>query len=178
MCALAECSALGLTRLQLKHQPGSILIWRLDWRRLCLRTYSGFWWNSFPCSCRIQHFHSLLAVDPKLLMDSCHVVSLAGRLSSSNQQGESLDSCSVTKSCLTLCDPQSAAHQGPLSSTISQSLLKLMSTQQVILSKHLILWYHCLLLCSLIPSIRVFSNESGFVSGSKVLLQLQHQSFQ
>ena len=38
-------------------------------------------------------------------MDSCHVVSLVGRLSSSNQQGESLDSCLVTKSCLTLCDP-------------------------------------------------------------------------
>ena len=52
MSALAESSALGLTKLQLKHQAGSILIWRLDWRRLCLQTYSGGWQNSFPCSCK------------------------------------------------------------------------------------------------------------------------------
>ena len=36
--------------------------------------------------------------------------------------------CSVTKLCLTLCSPWTAAHQAPLSFTISQSLLKLTST--------------------------------------------------
>ena len=35
--------------------------------------------------------------------------------------------CSVTKSCPILCNPCTAAHQGPLSSTISWSLLKCMS---------------------------------------------------
>ena len=44
MCALAECSALGLTRLQLKHQPGSILIWRLDWMQVCLLVNSLHFW--------------------------------------------------------------------------------------------------------------------------------------
>ena len=34
---------------------------------------------------------------------------------------------SVAKSCPSLCDPWTAAHQAPLSSTVSQDLLKLMS---------------------------------------------------
>ena len=51
------------------------------------------------------------------------------------------------------------AHQAPLSSTISQSLLKLMSIQSVMLSNHLILCCPLLLLPSIFPSIRVFPNE-------------------
>ena len=38
---------------------------------------------------------------------------------------------SVTKSCLILCDPWTAAHQASLSFTISLSLLKLMSVEPV-----------------------------------------------
>ena len=50
--------------------------------------------------------------------------------------------CSVTKSCLTLCDPMDyIACQSPLSSTISQSLLKLMSIKSVMPSNHLILYH-------------------------------------
>ena len=52
------------------------------------------------------------------------------------------------------------AHQASLSSTISQSLLKFMSIESVIPSKHLILCCPLLLLPSVFPSIRVFSNES------------------
>ena len=52
-----------------------------------------------------------------------------------------------------------AAHQGSLSFTISQSLLKLMSIESVIPSNHLILCQP-LLLPSVFPSIRVFSDES------------------
>ena len=52
-----------------------------------------------------------------------------------------------------------AAHQGSLSSSISWSLLKLMSTESVIPSNHVILC--CPLLPSVCPSIRVFSNESA-----------------
>ena len=52
------------------------------------------------------------------------------------------------------------ARQTSLSFTISQSLLKLMSIESVILSNHLILC-HFLLLPSIFPSIRLFSNESA-----------------
>ena len=52
-----------------------------------------------------------------------------------------------------------AAHQASLSFTISQSLRKLMSIESVMPSNHLILC-HSLLLPSIFPSIRVFSNES------------------
>ena len=55
--------------------------------------------------------------------------------------------------------PWTAAHQASLSFTISQSLLKLMSIELVIPSNHLVLC-HPLLLSSIFPSIRVFSNES------------------
>ena len=52
-------------------------------------------------------------------------------------------------------------HQASLSFTISQSLLKLMSTESVMPSNHLILCPAPLLLPSIFPSIRVFSNESA-----------------
>ena len=50
--------------------------------------------------------------------------------------------------------------QAPLFSTISQSLLKLMSIESVMPSNHLILCHSLLLLPSIFPSVRVFSNES------------------
>ena len=55
---------------------------------------------------------------------------------------------------------QLLAHRAPLSSNISQSLLKFMSIELVIPSKYLILCCPLLLLPSISPSIRVFSNES------------------
>ena len=54
-----------------------------------------------------------------------------------------------------------AACQAPLSSTISQSLLKFMSIESVLLSNHLVLSYPLLLLPLTFPSIRVFSRESA-----------------
>ena len=59
-----------------------------------------------------------------------------------------------------LVTPWTAAHQASLSFTISQSLLKLMSIESVMPSNHLILCHPLFLLPSIIPSIRVFSNES------------------
>ena len=56
--------------------------------------------------------------------------------------------------------PWRAAHQASLSFTISWSLLKLMSIEPVMLSIHLFLYCSLLLLPSIFPSIRVFSNES------------------
>ena len=57
--------------------------------------------------------------------------------------------------------PRTAGHQASLSFTISQSLLKLMSIELVMPSNHLILCCPFLLLPSIFPSIRVFSNESA-----------------
>ena len=53
-----------------------------------------------------------------------------------------------------------AARQASLSITNSQSLLKLMYIESVMPSNHLILCRPLLLLPSIFPSIRVFSNES------------------
>ena len=56
--------------------------------------------------------------------------------------------------------PWTAACQASLSITNSQSLLKLMCIESVILSSHLILCRPLLLLTSICPSIRIFSDES------------------
>ena len=67
--------------------------------------------------------------------------------------------CSVTQSCPTLATPWTTTCQASLSFTISLSLLKLMPTESVMPSNHLILCCPLLLLPSIFPSIRVFSNE-------------------
>ena len=56
--------------------------------------------------------------------------------------------------------PWTAAHHASLSFTISQTLLKLMSTESVMPSSHLILCRPLLLLPPVPPSIGIFSNES------------------
>ena len=55
--------------------------------------------------------------------------------------------------------PWTAARQAPLSSALSQSLLKFICIESVILSNHLIFCHLLLLLPSVFPSIRVFSSE-------------------
>ena len=55
--------------------------------------------------------------------------------------------------------PWTAACQAPLTSTLSQSLLKLITVESVMPSNYLILCCPLLLLPSVFPSIRVFSNE-------------------
>ena len=70
---------------------------------------------------------------------------------------------SVQFSCSVVSDfaiPWNAAHQVSLSITISRSLLKLISIEFVMPSNHLILRHPLLLLHSIFPTIRVFSNES------------------
>ena len=51
------------------------------------------------------------------------------------------------------------AHQAPLSSSVSQSLLRFMSMETVMLSNHLILYHPFLLLLSIFSNFRFFSNE-------------------
>ena len=68
---------------------------------------------------------------------------------------------SVTQSCPTLCDPMDCSTPASLSIINSQSLPKLMSFELGMPSSHLILCHPLLLLPSIFPSIRVFSNESA-----------------
>ena len=68
---------------------------------------------------------------------------------------------SVTQSCPIVCDPWTAARQTSLFIKTSWSLLKLMSTEPLMPSNHLILCHPLLLLPSIFPNIGVFSNESA-----------------
>ena len=67
---------------------------------------------------------------------------------------------SVAQSSRLSVTPWTAAHQASLSITNSRSLLKLMSIESRMPSNHLILCCPLLLLPSIFPRIRVFSNES------------------
>ena len=66
--------------------------------------------------------------------------------------------CLVAQSCLT---SWTAAHQASPSFMISQSLLKLISTESMMPSNYLILCHPLVLLPPIFPSIRVFSNDSA-----------------
>ena len=68
---------------------------------------------------------------------------------------------SVTQSCPTLCDPMNRSTQASLSITNTWSLPKPMSIESVMPCNHLIFCHLLLLLLSIFPSIRVFSNESA-----------------
>ena len=69
---------------------------------------------------------------------------------------------SVAQSCPILCDPMDCSMPGlPVQHQLSRSLLNLMSIKSVMASSHLILCRPLLLLPSIFPSIRVFSNESA-----------------
>ena len=68
--------------------------------------------------------------------------------------------CSVTQSCLTLCNPMDCSTLGLPVHHQLPSLLKHISIESVMLSNHLILCHPILLPPSIFLSIRVFSNES------------------
>ena len=69
--------------------------------------------------------------------------------------------CSGSSHVRLFATPRIAACQASPSSTISQSLLKLVSFESVMLYNHLVRCCPLLLLPSIFPSIRVFSNESA-----------------
>ena len=73
------------------------------------------------------------------------------------QVGVAFQSCNVVR---LLATPWTAAHQASLSFTISWTLLKLMSIESVMPSRHLILCRPLLLLPSIFLNIRIFLSES------------------
>ena len=101
------------------------------------------------CVCVCMHVY-IYPSDSSSLIEPC---TESGRLPLLLLLGHSVVSDSVT--------PWTAAHQAPLSFIISQSLLDLMYIELVMPSNHLILCHLLLLLPSIFPSIRVFSNESA-----------------
>ena len=108
--------------------------------------YGSYWWIKEVSEPPSHSFHSFA---PKYLISL-----FIGHLNPT-----SLSSVGA-QLCLTLWDSLPATHQASLSITNSWSLLKLMSMKSVMPSNHLIL-SHSLLLPSIFPSIRVFSNESA-----------------
>ena len=74
---------------------------------------------------------------------------------------------SVAQLCPTLCDPMNCSRPASLSITNSRSSPRLKSIESVMPSNHLILCHPLLLLPSIFPNIRVFSNESALGSGGQ-----------
>ena len=94
---------------------------------------------------------------------SCCPLALESAVASCN---DLVQFSSVAQLCPTLCDPMNCSTPGLLT-TNSQSPPKPMSIEPVMPSNHLILCRPLLLLLSIPPSIRVFSNESVFASGAQ-----------
>ena len=81
-------------------------------------------------------------------------------LTSNPQHGLQFSSVQSPSHVRLFATPWIAAHQASMSITNSLILIKLMSIESVMPSNHLILCHPLLLLPSILPSIRVFSNES------------------
>ena len=94
-----------------------------------------------------------------LVLNHSHTKSL-GELIKISITGSILSSVQLFSHVQLFAAPWTAAHQALLSITNSRSLLKLTYIESVMPSKHLILYHPLLLLPSIFPSIRVFSNES------------------
>ena len=113
------------------------------------------WWDWIPwsyffeCWVLCQHFHFLFHLHQKALEFLCFLPLKWLLLLFSH--------CHVRL----FANPWTAAHQASLSFTIFWSLPKLMFIESVMPSNHLILCHPLLLLTSIFPSIRVFSNESA-----------------
>ena len=103
----------------------------------------------------MTNFKSIFS--PSLLIES--ILLGMALLSAENPPPHCFCCGSVAQLYPTLCDPVDCTHQASLSFTISQCLLKLLSTESVMLSNHLGLCHPLLRLPSIFPSIRVFSNE-------------------
>ena len=83
-------------------------------------------------------------------------------------------SCSVTKSCLTLCDPMNCSMPGLPVLHYLQSLLKLTSIESVMPSNHLVLCCPLLLLPSIFPHQQGLFQRVSLSNQVAKVLELQH----
>ena len=128
-----------ILKLMVMETHSSILAWEIPWTEEPGRQQS-------TGSQRVGHdwsMHSCMGVINRQWMESC--------------------CCSAAQLCPTLCDPMNYSTQASLSLTVFQSLPKFMSIASVIPSSHLILWLSLLLLLSIFPSIKDFSDESAIL---------------
>ena len=122
------------------------------------------WTAACKASLSITNSQSLLklisieSVMPSNHLILCHPLLL---LHSVFPSISSVQFSSVTQSCLLFATPWTITHQASLSITNSWSPPKPMSIESVMLCNHLILCRPLLLLPSIFPSIRVFSNMSA-----------------
>ena len=127
--------------------------WAAVSSRQVLLLSSGGWSMSPPPGCSPGPPLPLILPAPHQFI--C-IHSVSGSLTLLSTQGDILCSHLVVSDSST---PWTAACQASLSFTIFWSLLKLMSIELVMPSNHLIICHPLLLLPSIFPSIRVFSNE-------------------
>ena len=97
----------------------------------------------------------------KLMRFSSRSEAIENRSEQSQSTREGVCCCSVAQLCPAFFFLWTAARQCSLSFTISCSLLKLMAIESVMPSNHLIICRSLLLLPSIFPSIRFFSNKSA-----------------
>ena len=128
---------------------------------LCQTQYKNF--SVHVCCCKWSYFILWLSNTPLYYFMHLLYSFVCGwtfRLLACLGYCKSVQFSSIAQLCLTLCGPMDAAHQAFLSINNSQSLPKLMSIELVMPSNQLILCCPLLLLPSIFPSVRVFSNES------------------
>ena len=137
-----------------------------NWRKITLQCYAGFCHITMQISHNYTYIFSFLSLPspsypiPHLKVIIEHEAGLPVLHSNFPLAIYFTRCCSVTKLCPALCDPVDCSMLASLPFTFSWSLLKLMSIELVIPSNLLILC-HPLLLPSIFPSIRGFSNESA-----------------
>ena len=156
-------ASLHCCSLCLEHSPpgycvaGSLTSWGLCAVYTALRSSWGHLiWQLAPAQCSPVWPHSQLNFSPKYSCAPKRCISCLCLPSTKNTVVAQLFS-----RVWLFSSPWTTAHQASLSFTISRSLLKLMSIESMIPSNHLILCCPLILLSSICPSIRVFSNESA-----------------
>ena len=117
------------------------------------------YWHGLPC------LPPGYLADPGIKPESLMSPALAGTFFTTNSTREALTNKSVSQFIYSVvpysATPWTAAHQASLSITNSQSPPKPMSIESMMPPNHLILCHPLLLLPSIFPSIRVFSNETA-----------------
>ena len=110
-------------------------------------------WMVVPSLSLLQFFDFLIFLSRAFALLKCITVV-------SDLRNSPISSVQLLSRVWRFATPWTTAHQASLSITNSRRLLKLMSIASVMPSNHLILCRPLLLLPSIFPSLRVFSNES------------------
>ena len=129
-----------------------ILLWNSSFHSMAAKSLSFIW----------THPQSHPSYQGWAIIDDASFLEVAWLCDTLTTVCLSLQFSSVAQSCLALCDPMNRSMPGfPVHHQLLELAQKLMSTESVMPSHHLILCCPLLLLPLVFPSIRVFSNESA-----------------